>query len=244
MLLKLIGTFEDQCAKLLSAVRRGDEAAVIRLDSEIQPLIQRIFRFYARDNKQAIQQLRFFARLAVRNSEDDDSVSRYTDMMAVLFERYLSAGLVFSQPEIAQIKDWMSVSPKASADPAFAEGYDPSPHELVLDSLPERIAVVGLDYRYIYTNKRNGEFHGKPPSAFVGRHLAEFIDKQRFLTRAKPRLDQCFGGARVSYIYEIADLRGRMFEVNCTMTPFLGPDKSIIGALLTLRMNPLFARVA
>lgn len=243
MLLKLIGTFEDQCTELLLAVRHGDEASVARIDSDIQPLIQRIFRFYARDNKEAIQQLRFFARLAVRNSEDDDSVSRYTDMMAALFERYLSAGLAFSRPEIAQIQDWVSVPSKALADQAFAEGYDPSPHELVLDSLPERIAVVGLDYRYIYTNKRNGEFHGKPPSEFVGRHLAEFIDKQRFLSRAKPRLDQCFGGARVSYNYEIADPRGRMFEVNCGMTPFWGPDKAIVGALLTLKMQPLFARV-
>lgn len=244
MLLRLIGTFEDQCTRLLLAVRQGDEAAVSRIDSDIQPLIQRIFRFYARDSKEAIQQLRFFARLAVRNSEDDKSVSRYTDMMTMLFDRYIGLGLNFSQPEILQIQDWVGGSARAISRSPIAEGYDPSPHELVLDSLPERIAVVGLDYHYIYTNKRNGDFHGKPPSAFVGRHIAEFIDKQRFVNRAKPRLDQCFGGARVSYNYEIADLGGRMFEVNCGMTPFLAPDKSIVGALLTLKMNPLFARAS
>ncbi len=244
MLLRLIGMFEDQCTKLLLAVRHGDEVAVGRIDSDIQPLIQRIFRFHARDKKEAIQQLRFFARLAVRNSEDDDSVSRYTEMMTTLFDRYLGLGLTFSQPEIAQIQDWKGMPSKVLPDQPLAEGYDPSPHELVLDSLPERIAVVGLDYHYIYTNKRNGDFHGKPPSAFVGRHIAEFIDKERFLNRAKPRLDQCFGGARVSYNYEIADLGGRMFEVNCGMTPFLAADKSIVGALLTLKMSPLFAHVS
>jgi PAS domain-containing protein len=244
MLLKLIGTFEDQCTKLLSAVRHGDESAVGRIDSEIQPLIQRIFQFYARDNKEAIQQLRFFARLAVRNSEDDDSVARYTDMMTALFDRYLRAGLAFSPPEREDLDQEPGAPSQALADRTLADGYDPSPQELVLDSLPDRIAVVGLDYRYIYTNKRNGDFHGKSPSSFVGRHISDFIDKQRFYDRAKPRLDQCFGGARLSYNYEIADLRGRMFDVNCGMTPFLGPDKVIAGALITLKMHPLFARVA
>lgn len=243
MLLELVGAFEDLCSKLLLAVRRGDEADVNCIDGEIQPLIHRIFRFHARDTNEAAQQLRFFARLAVRNSEDDDSVARYTDMMTALFDRYMRAGLSFSRSELAAIDQLAGVPGKLLGHRTNVDGYDPSVHELVLDSLPERIAVLGLDHRYIYTNKRNADFHGKPASSFVGKHLSEFIDKKRYTERARPRIDKCLGGARLSYNYEIADLRGHMFEVNCDMTPFHGPDKNIAGALINLKMRPLFARV-
>ncbi|MBC7281266.1 hypothetical protein [Hoeflea sp.] len=68
---------------------------------------------------------------------------------------------------------------------------------------------------------------------------------KRFQTRAKPRLDQCFGGACICYDYEVADACGWMFEVNCRMTPLRGADgTSIIGAVLILSMQSMFARVS
>ncbi|MGJ8569801.1 MAG: PAS domain-containing protein [Hoeflea sp.] len=124
------------------------------------------------------------------------------------------------------------------------DGYDPSLQELVLDSIPERVAVIGLDYRYIYCNRRNAEFHNKQPCDFIGKHMLDVIDQKRFQTRAKPRLDQCFGGARVSYTYEVLDAHGRLFEVKCRMTPLTRPDNVIAGAVLVLNMQPMFARMA
>ncbi|WP_420410195.1 PAS domain-containing protein [Hoeflea sp.] len=242
MLQALIVEFENLCSELLSAVRRGDENVVNRIDAEIQPSLQRIFRFRARYTEEAIQQLQFFARLAVRNCEDDDSVSRYTKMMTELFHRYLDPVEGFGE-----LPAHSSGRPKQyqsqDRDRPIADGYDPSLHQLLLDSLGERIAVVGLDYRYIYTNKRNADFHGKSPSHFVGKHLGEMIDPARFDDRAKPKLDKCFSGETVEYSYRIADLVGQMFEVDCRMTPFVGPDGEIAGAVIVLNMHPSFARV-
>ncbi|WP_299861189.1 PAS domain-containing protein [uncultured Hoeflea sp.] len=229
MLLKLIEEFDDLCASLLASVRRGDETSVDLIDAEIQPLVRRIFGLHAQDREEIRLQLEFFARLAVQNSEDDDSVCRYTTMMTALFDRYLG-----SSPALAPLQ----------SPPRLASGYDASLHELLLDSVPERVAVVGLDYRYIYCNERNADFHEKPASSFIGKHLTDFIDAERFETRAKPRLDQCFGGARVSYRYEAADAGGRMYDVSCRMTPFHGPDRSIVGAVILLSSQPMFARVA
>jgi PAS domain-containing protein len=231
MLQALIDEFEALSSELLAAVRAGDEAAVDRIDVKMQPLVQRIFNICARNREEALQQLDFFARLAVRNCDDDGSVSHYTEFISALFDRYLAS---------------FSVSPTRmeAVTPAVPDGYDSSLHELLLDSVPERVAVVGLDYRYIYTNQRNADFHAAPPSAFIGKHLTDMIDGERFRRRAKPRLDQCFAGARVSYNYEAADAGGRMFEVNCRMTPFVGPDKNIIGAVIVLSMQPMFARIA
>lgn len=238
MLPKLIEEFDDLCSDLLASVRRGDETRVNQIDAEIQPLLRRIFSFHASEPAEIRLQLGFFSRLAVQNSEDDESVSRYTHMMTALFDRYLEFSVAPSPRRAA------ALPPPLSTAERLPSGYDASLHELLLDSVPERVAVVGLDYRYIYCNQRNADFHDTPASAFIGRHLTDFIDPEQFSARSKPRLDQCFGGANVTYRYEVADAGGRMFDVSCRLTPFLGPDRSIVGAVVVLSPQPMFARVS
>ncbi|MBU4531097.1 MAG: PAS domain-containing protein [Hoeflea sp.] len=232
MLSGLIQQFERLANELVAAAYHEDEARVDRIDARIQELIDRLFRMRVHSRNDISAQIGFFKRLAERNCEDGSSVRRYTDAMTALFERYmdLNAGLVPRD-------DGLMVLP-------LQEGYDPSVQEMALDCLQERVAIIGLDYRYIYCNKRNADFHEKRPSDFIGRHLSEMIDMKRFQTRAKPRLDQCFDGACISYDYEIADAGGQMFDVNCRMTPFPGADGTIIGAVLILSMQSMFARVS
>ncbi|MCY0095870.1 PAS domain-containing protein [Hoeflea ulvae] len=230
MLYELIQQFERTASELLIAVRDEDEVQVNRLDSELQSVVRDIFDMQARSRSEISTQINFFNRLALRDSEDGSSVARYTDMMSSLFNRYLDSS---TDQRVARV---------VARQPVLVDGYDPSLQELVLDSVLERIAVIGLDYRYIYCNKRNADFHDKRPIDFIGKHLLDMIDMERFQARAKPRLDQCFGGARVSYTYEAADARGRMFEVICRMTPFLDKNGKVAGAVLVLHMQPMFAR--
>jgi len=232
MLSALIQTFDQLGIELVLAVRSGDEVEINRIDAQLQPLTTRIFDYQARDHSEIMAQIGFFNRLATRNCEDDGSVRRYTAMMSDLFVRYLEP------------KGGRKPVPSDHAQTSLPDGYDPTLHELVLDSLPERVAVIGRDYRYIYCNQRNAEFHNKRPSEFIGKHLLDLIDHKRFESRAKPRIDQCFGGANVSYTYEVPDAHGRLFEVNCRMTPMKGPDNDIAGAVLVLNMQPMFARMA
>ena len=232
MLSDLIRKFDQLGDELLLAVRRGDESEINLIDTQLQPLTRRIFDFDARNHSEIMAQIGFFNRLATKNCEDDFSVKRYTTMMSRLFMRYLELGS--GQKLIRSLRAGIPLN----------GGYDPSLQELVLDSIPERVAVIGLDYRYIYCNLRNAEFHNKKPSDFIGKHMLDVIDQNRFQTRAKPRIDQCFGGARISYSYEIPDAHGRLFEVNCRMTPLYGPDKGVVGAVLVLSMQAMFARMA
>lgn len=232
MLSGLIRKFDLLSDDLLFAVRRGDECEINRIDAQLQPLTRRIFDFQAANHNEIMAQIGFFNRLAMSNCEDDFSVKRYTAMMSTLFTRYL--GTNAAQKPVSFAPEQIPV----------ADGYDPSLQELVLDSIPERVAVIGLDYRYIYCNRRNAEFHNKKPSDFIGKHMLDVIDQKRFQTRAKPRIDQCFGGARISYSYEVPDAHGRLYEVNCRMTPLMAPDKVIAGAVLVLTMQPMFARMA
>jgi PAS domain-containing protein len=232
MLSDLIQKFDQLGNELLLAVRHGEEDEINRIDAQLHPLTRLIFDFEARDHSEIMAQIAFFNRLAMKNCEDDSSVRRYTTMMSTLFVRYLEPN--GSRKRFAS---------KNELPPLFV-GYDPALHELVLDSLEERVAVFDLGYRYIYCNQRNAEFHNKRPSDFIGKHLLDMIDRARFQTRAKPRMDQCFGGARLSYTYEAPDAHGRLFEINCRMTPLTGPDNAIAGAVLVLNMQPMFARAA
>ncbi|MEP3438663.1 MAG: PAS domain-containing protein [Hoeflea sp.] len=230
MLSQLVQEYEYLANQLLAAACHEDEAAVDRIDARIQILIDRLFALRVHSRSEISAQIGFFKRLAQRNCEDGSSVWRYTDAMTSLFERYMDfdTGLKPGMPGLAYLP--------------VLDGYDPSVHELALDCLPERVAIIGLDYRYIYCNKRNADFHEKRSSDFIGKPLFEIIDMERFEERAKPRLDQCFGGACVSYDYEIPDTCGRLFAVNCRMTPLPGTNGTIIGAVLVLSMHPMFAR--
>lgn len=232
MLPALIEKFERLSKDLVLSVRRGDETTINVLDAHLQPLTRRIFDFQARSYSEVMTQIGFFNRLCMLNSEDDSSVRRYTAMLEELLVRYRN--------EDDRAKTAVPTVP----DRPLVDGYDPSLQELLLDSIPERVAVVGRDYRYIYCNQRNADFHNKRPSDFIGKHMVEMIDINRFQSRAKLRIDQCFSGAAVSYIYETSDMNGRMFEVNCRMTPLSGRDNTIAGAIIVLNMQPMFAQTA
>jgi len=229
MLYELIQQFDRIASQLLSAVGREDEEQISRLDAQLQMIMLQIFHIQARSRSDISIQIGFFNRLALRNCEDCGSVGRYTKMMTSLFDRYMDFG--------AELKKTRSVSELDM----LPEGYDPSLHELVLESVPERVAVIGLDYRYLYCNKRNADFHNKRPSDFIGSHLLDMISAERYQVRAKPRLDQCFGGARLAYGYEAADFNGRLFAINCRMSPLAGKDGNVAGAVLVLSMQPAFA---
>lgn len=228
MLSGLIQKYDSISEDLLAAVGRGQDEKVQVLDGCLQDLIRRIFDVNARTQSDISEQIGFFKRLADSDYEDSVSVRRYTSMMSSLFCRYLEAESRRSRalPE----------------PPMLVEGYDPTLHEIVLDLMPERVAVIGRDYRYIYCNAPNAAFHGKRPSDFIGKHLLDVIDQERFECRARPRLDQCFSGAQLAYEYEVSDARGRMFEVLCRMTPLPGADNTIAGALIAITMEPTFAR--
>ncbi|PWV98953.1 PAS domain-containing protein [Hoeflea marina] len=231
MLSQLISQFDELCQTLSDAVRRGDEDRVAEADDRILPLMRRIFLMRAPDRSEIGRQVDFFANLAVRNCDDEASVRRYTRMMAQLTERYLdavsgSAGIEF----LSRMQD----------SPARV-GHDASLHEIILDSMPERVALVGRDYRYIYTNVRNAEFHGLRPADFIGRHLRDFIGDRRFRSRAKGKLDSCFEGNALRYHYTVADGEGQMQDVDCRMRPLRGGDSEILGGLIVLEMQPVFA---
>lgn len=228
MLSKHIELFDRFGADLAEAIRHDDEAEILKADRALVDQLQKILSHHATERPEIDHQIQFLSALMDRNADDIDSVVKYKSALLALFARYL---------------DDMGGDGLVAKSALTRSRNDASPQEMLLDSLEERVGVVGLDYRYIFTNERNAQFHQVRPSAFIGRHIVEFIGEERFETRVKAKLDQCFSGASLNYGYEITDANGQAFAVSCRMTPFRDGSGQIAGAIVMLSMQPVFVGV-
>lgn len=224
MLARHIELFDRFGADLAEAIRRDDQAEILKADRALVDQLQKILSHHATERPEIDHQIQFLSALIDRNADDIDSVIRYKAALLALFARYLdeTGGDGVAKSAVTRNRN------------------DASPQDMLLDSLEERVGVVGLDYRYIFTNERNAQFHQVRPAAFIGRHIVEFIGEERFATRVKAKLDQCFSGASLNYGYEITDANGQAFAVNCRMTPFRDGSGQIAGAIVMLSMQPVF----
>lgn len=102
-----------------------------------------------------------------------------------------------------------------------------------LESLEERVSFFGLDYRYIYTNAANCEFHRERAAHFVGRPNWTIVGDQFFEQINKTRFDACFAGHRMSYYNVHPSAVGRVFSV--TFDPAFDTRGRVLGALVTSR---------
>jgi PAS domain-containing protein len=69
-----------------------------------------------------------------------------------------------------------------------------------LDSLSDRVAVFDGEYRYVFTNKANADFHGVDAGTFVGRPNWDVISHRDFELFNKPRFDACMAGRSDAFI--------------------------------------------
>jgi PAS domain S-box-containing protein len=69
----------------------------------------------------------------------------------------------------------------------------------VFERSPDRISIVGRDYRYQRVNPAFELRHGMPAETFVGKHVADFLGMEGFERTAKAYYARCFAGEDVSY---------------------------------------------
>ncbi|HEY0492490.1 MAG TPA: PAS domain S-box protein, partial [Candidatus Dormibacteraeota bacterium] len=102
----------------------------------------------------------------------------------------------------------------------------------VFDSLPERVSIVGRDYRYRRVNPVFEREWRIPAERVVGMHVADVLGMEAF-ERVKPNLDRCFAGEEVSYKTEwFSDALGRRY-VDLSYSP-LRPDSDHVEAALVI----------
>ncbi|WP_075292688.1 PAS domain-containing protein [Pararhizobium arenae] len=220
----LIELFWFKYAQLQQAARAGDDLVMEILGQEIDPVLTSIYEEVATTVSDARLQFEFVLDLIQKEVDDTSSVLRQREALSRLADRYFGTeGYTALQAHPVTVPSIR----KARMDEGFL-------NEAILDCMPDRIAVITPDYRYLYTNPANAERLEERPMDLVGRHVVEFVGLQRFEKRVKPNLDKCFQGENVDYTFA-KEMDSRTVVVRCRMTPCRSSTGKIIGAILILQ---------
>jgi PAS domain-containing protein len=101
----------------------------------------------------------------------------------------------------------------------------------ILESLPDRVAVVTKDYRYLYANAASAAYAKRKPFEMVGRHIKEVLGEARFVDCIKGMLDSCFAGGTCDQTYERPE-ENAVHRTRYRMSPLRDSSGYIIGALI------------
>lgn len=222
----LVELFWFKYSQLQHAVKSGNDRLVSMLDKEIEPALAAVLQKEAIDVSELRSQFQFVVDLLREEADDKACVLRQTQNFKQLLDRY------FGTEEAARpFRFDRAETARPLSKPRLVE--DGLLNEAILDSLPDRVAVITTDYRYIYSNPLNAERFNEKPIDLVGRHIVEFIGMQRFEGRVKRNLDRCFAGEVVEYDY-ISPRRGNTVT-RCRMTPCHSAAGNVLGAILVLQ---------
>ncbi len=102
----------------------------------------------------------------------------------------------------------------------------------VFERSPDRISIVGRDYRFQRVNPAVERSGGMPAETIVGMHVADLLGMEAFEQTAKAYLDRCFAGEEVSYAEWFTFSHGRRY-LGVTHSP-LRPDSERVEAVLAI----------
>ncbi|MBB2752411.1 UNVERIFIED_ORG: PAS domain S-box-containing protein [Rhizobium aethiopicum] len=228
-MLELFRAFSLRCTQIEEAIRLGDDQRVTALDGHVEPLVEAILAHQAVNLLEAYMQLQFVTHLIGQDADDSASVAEHTTVLSYLLDRYFGT----------HGPDWRVPSPqdvRIEPPPAYVPDTDNGQflNSAILESLPDRVAVLTKDYRFLYSNPANCAHLNKKPMELIGRHLSEFIGEELFAACAKYKLDACFAGEQIDYAYKCPDGNGGSGQVRCRMSPLRDAGGTVIGALLVM----------
>jgi len=102
----------------------------------------------------------------------------------------------------------------------------------VFESLPDRVSIVGRDYRYRRVNPVFERTWRMPAEQLVGMHIADLVGTEAFEQKVKPNLDRCFAGEDVSYAEWFPGAPRRQY-LALSYSP-LRPDSDRVEAALVI----------
>lgn len=220
----LIDLFWLKYAQLKHAIEESDEQAVPAFDREVESLLEAIF---ARQASNALEiQMQFMVAIELLKKESDDSccVLRHAENLQRVVERHIMPGSLSELASVISGNRTVFLPDRASNGDLDVT---------LLESLPNRVAVISADYRYLFTNSANAGALGREPADIMGGHIGEFVGLHRFIQGMRERLDRCFAGEIVDYTY--ADQVGdRTVVIRCRLSPYYSASAELIGALLLM----------
>ncbi|APO67978.1 PAS domain-containing protein [Rhizobium gallicum] len=234
-MLELLQAFSSRCSQIEEAIRLGDDRRVATLDGGLDLLVQTIVDHHASNLMEMYMQLRFVGYLLQQDADDAASVSHHSAMLISLLERYFGA---LPRADFALPRELPLPAPMAYVPNVDNGNFLNS---AILETLPDRVAVLTRDYRYLYSNPVNCAYLGRRPIDMIGRHVMEFIGEEQFVAQAKANFDACFAGQHVEYNYE---QRGESRRTRCRMSPLRDLSGQVLGALVVLESADAISTIA
>ncbi|MDH4441988.1 MAG: PAS domain-containing protein [Rhizobium sp.] len=209
--------------ELQQAIRSGHDDLVRALDREIDPLLTELISYRAVDTDDIYLQMRLITGLLREDADDRSCVLRHASMLSLLVERYFgprrsqAAPLVQLPVRIEYVDD---------AD-------DEMLNETILNNLPERIAVVTRDYRYLFANPSMAAMLGAPQMDLIGQSVFDVCLDPEMGDAMREALDCAFSGrvGEISTVFRSA-LEGRIM-LRARYSPLRASQGQISGAVLT-----------
>lgn len=212
--------FSNMESQIERAVQMGEDKIVQDLDREIHPVLESILAYRARNAVELQSQLKFITDLLGRRAECPATVQRLSAKLAQLMNQYFEEGqLRFREPfEV----------PGFSLAPARAVARQ---EEVELPSI-SRVAVISMDFRFLYCNAILSEDLRVTPRQIVGRPMGEVCDMSVVDTAYRPHLEMCMAGQFREFDAPcLTGLAGGP-DYHVRLTPLRNIERRITGAVL------------
>lgn len=223
----LLYLFEEVSSKnraLQLAVHDGDDALVSALDREIHPLITEMVNHKASDPDQIYLQLSLLTRLLREDADDRSCVLRHASMLSLLVERYFGGHV---EPETAEL-----VSP-SNLDVVADLADDEHLNEAILDNMPDRVAVVTRDYRYVFANPAMAAMLDVREMDLIGRSVFDCCVDGENDMQMRHSLDLALSGASGELTSAFRRPDGSRIALKGRYAPLKARLGAINGAVLT-----------
>jgi PAS domain S-box-containing protein len=229
------GEFRDANLRVLSetvslknrqlqlAIQSGNDELVRAIDREIDPLLTELISYRASDTDDIYLQMRLVTTLLREDADDRTCVLRHASTLALLVERYFG-------PRRSQAVPPLHVP--VSLDISNA-GDDEMLNETILNNLPERIAVVTRDYRYLFANPPMATMLGAAQMDLIGQSVFDVCLDPSMRETMREALDSAFSGrtGSITAMFRSVSEGGIMLQARCS--PLRASRGLISGAVLT-----------
>lgn len=208
---------------LQQAIRSGNDELVRAIDREIEPLLTDLVSYRATDTDDIYLQMRLVTSLIREDADDRACVLRHASMLSLLVERYFG-------PRRGQAAPPMHVP--ISAETSGSED-DEMLNETILNNLPERIAVVTRDYRYLFANPPMASMLGAPQMDLIGRSVLDICLDPDMRQDLREALDAAFAGRTGSISAVFRSMADGAVMLRARYSPLRASQGVINGAVLT-----------
>lgn len=216
-LLPLFEAFSEKCLQIQHAIRSGDDQLVRLLDSEMEPLISAVVDHHADTPADIHRQLRFVSSLIRADADDHSCVQRHAAMLSTLLDRYYGN-------ESGGVGEFAGMVESSSAG-----GDAVLLNDVILDGLPDSVAVVTRDCHYLYANKAYAAGLGLARIDLIGAHISQHLGAEPDgLARVTEALEKAFDGMAHQDLAWPGCQRARVSALYARKTV-------LIGALIVLR---------